>query len=687
MMLYTETNEHRDHESLIGLSVFEISFLTYLFTTSPTVYAGDSGEFIASAFCLGNAHNSGYPLYALIGKIFALIPVGNVALRLNVMSAFFASLTVWLTYRIIIKSTGSKVAAFSASLLLAFSVNLWSQACCAEVYTFHAFFVALIITLLCWWHETISRDRLLVFAFIVGLSFGNHLQIIMLAPAVFTFIILSDRRTVLNVRDILLLTFFFVVGLSVYIYLPIRTHAGAAIHWGDPDTLWRFINHVSASAHRHAYVFGRPWATYGTRFLGAVREMYLQFNIFWIFAAVGWISEKGLKWKIFWALIILFDLVYTIFLNIISLEITPFEIPTSIVVAILIGKGMANILKYQFACEPLNRIWILCLKPGFLLLPVLLLSMNLYRNDQHTNYTAYEYGINILRSASGGATLIIAGDNILFPITYLRLVENARPDLQIYDRHNLFFKMPFLYKGGHAFFGKWEELRYIIEEELVRTRKNVYMALFNDRVALDRGFDLIPHGLTCRAVTPERFEAALQEETNPWPYYVAESMNGSFYRDYMNRSVTCYFFFKMGREMVFMGQKSLGIGLLRKASSIGTNDKVLHRDLAVLYTDMKMYKEALAELRIYSRNATDVGMLYDTWGYYYAKIGDIDKAIEAFKKSIAANPKEFGTYNNLGLMYLEIGRRSEAKEAFKKSLSLNPKQKKLIRFMTTRGLQ
>lgn len=677
---------HNRLPALAGPAVFVISFFVYLLTASPTVYLGDSGEFIASAFCLGNPHNSGYPLYALAGKMFSLIPIGNVAFRLNLMSAFFGAMTVWLTCRIIMKTTPSFVAAFSAALLLAFSSTLWMQTSCAEVYTFHAFFVALIITILFWWHETRSLNRLLLFSFVVGLSFGNHMQTVMLAPAVLAFIIWSDRKVLFNVRNFLLLGFFFALGLSVYLYLPIRTHAGAAIHWGEPDTLQRFIQHVGASEHRHRYVLTKSWGTYGMRFLDVIREMYLQYNLLWVFAVIGWIKQKGLKEKAFWIFILAFDAIYTIFLNLVPLKITPFQIPSYIAGAILIGGGLSHTLKYRFTSPAMGRIWARCIKPAFLFLPVIPLSMNLYKCDQHRNYTAYEYAANIFRSIPAKATLLVGGDNILFPAAYLRLVENARQDVALYDRHHLFFKLPFLHRGGHGFSGKWKELESLVETQLVKTRENTYMAVFDEKTILPRQFDLIPVGLVFRAVPAENIEEALQQQKPSWPYYMITSFNTSFYRDFMNRSVTGYFFLKMGKELVLAGKKSLGTGPIRKASAIAYDDQVLHRDIATFYTDVRMYDEALTELNICSRISTDPAMLHNAWGYYYSRTGDIHSAIKAFKKSIAADPKDHIAYKNLGLMYMELGRRKEARTAFSKSLSLNPEQPKLINFMKSKGL-
>ncbi|RLB27908.1 MAG: hypothetical protein DRH11_18000, partial [Deltaproteobacteria bacterium] len=78
-------------------------FLVYILTTSPSVYLGDSGELSAAAFSLGIAHNSGYPIYALLGKFFCLIPIGSIGFKLNLMSGFIAVVTLWFIYSLILK--------------------------------------------------------------------------------------------------------------------------------------------------------------------------------------------------------------------------------------------------------------------------------------------------------------------------------------------------------------------------------------------------------------------------------------------------------------------------------------------------------------------------------------------------------------------------------------------------------
>ncbi|MBI2856242.1 MAG: DUF2723 domain-containing protein, partial [Chloroflexi bacterium] len=54
----------------------------------------DMGEFALSSHALGIGHNTGYPLYMMLGKLFTFLPLGDIAFRVNLMSAVFAALAV-----------------------------------------------------------------------------------------------------------------------------------------------------------------------------------------------------------------------------------------------------------------------------------------------------------------------------------------------------------------------------------------------------------------------------------------------------------------------------------------------------------------------------------------------------------------------------------------------------------------
>ncbi len=79
-------------------------------------------------------HPSGYMTQIMFGKLFTYIPVGNIAYRVNLMSAFFGALAVAETYLIVRLLGGWRSAALSASILLTLTEGFWWRALLAESY-------------------------------------------------------------------------------------------------------------------------------------------------------------------------------------------------------------------------------------------------------------------------------------------------------------------------------------------------------------------------------------------------------------------------------------------------------------------------------------------------------------------------------------------------------------------------
>ena len=84
---------------LIAALLGGASFALYAVTLAPTVLAGDGGEFQFVPYLLGVAHPTGYPLYTALGWLWShLLPLGDVAYRMNLFSALWAALAVALLY-------------------------------------------------------------------------------------------------------------------------------------------------------------------------------------------------------------------------------------------------------------------------------------------------------------------------------------------------------------------------------------------------------------------------------------------------------------------------------------------------------------------------------------------------------------------------------------------------------------
>lgn len=666
----------------IPLILGTVVFGCYLGTIAPVVYLGDSGELTASAFSLGIPHASGFPLYSLLGKIFCMIPIGSIGFRMNLMSAFFSALTVGLIYTIILRITSSALSSAVAASYLAFMPLFWSQTAFAEVYPLHTFFVALMIRLLWWWDENKGFRRLLLFVFIAGLSFGNHMQTVMLAPPVLYLIISGNKRSLLNFRNFIIISLFFSLALSLYLYLPIRTEAGAAIHWGDPNTIERFFGHVTTKSYRESYVFGASPSEYLSRAGEALGVVITQYGVLLLLALWGWIKAPSTRWRIFFATVVLFDLTYSVFLNVISFEITPFMLPTSVILTVLMGVGMADVLKVIRETPRIGSNLKKTVKTACCLIPAIPIVSNFGLCDQSRNYTAYEHAVNIFRTADHGSTIFLDGDNNVFPVAYGRIVEGMGEGITLYDVHNVIFKWS-LETNPYTFTGTWDEFKNAVVKRIImkRVTGGVYFAVFNPfAISVPDGFRLRPRGILKEVVSVES-DSGQKNASSPWGYYYEESLRDNFERDYMNREVRGHYYLWRGQDMILSGRVSEGLKLLKTASRIGYNDTSIHSDIGIFLTDMGFFDEARKELEKALIYHDDLSGIYNNWGYYYQKRGDYEKAIVSFEKALQLAPDNYAYYNNLAFTLNRMGNREEAVLVFKKSLSIRDKQPEIKDFI------
>jgi tetratricopeptide (TPR) repeat protein len=660
----------------------------YVATLCPTVYLGDSGELTAAAFSLGIPHNSGYPLYVLLGKLFCLIPLGNIAFRANLMSSCLAVATVWLVYSIILRFTGRLPAALAGAGILAFSRVFWFQTVSAEVYTLHAFFVALLVRVLLWWDEERGFRPLASLVFLTGLSFGNHMQTVMLAPGVLWMVISGDRRALFDVKRFAILTALFVVALSVYAFLPIRTEAGAAIHWGDPNTLERFVAHVSGSDHRESYVFSKSGWDSMMRARGAASSIGFEFSAMLFFSLWGWLRSAK-RWKAFWVLVVTSDFFYTVFLNTISLQVTPFQLPTIIVSVVLGGIGIARAMCWVSDVWTKGTLGLNIMKAACCSVPVFALFFHYDLSAQSKNYSGYEWATNILRSIDRGGTLFLEGDNIFFPILYLRVAERSREDLRLYDRQNIIFKIPYVGDSGLAFYGSWPDFRVILEKEIIERRwqTGVCYSVFDaSYIRIPGQYHLVPRGVVYQVVERKNLSSPHRIE-NLWRYYATESFFDNISRDYLNRQVCAHFLLGLGRHRFMARDKENGYAYLKRASNTGCDDNGIHALISSTLAGEGYLEEAREELAVNARYQKDESIIQNSWGCYYYQIGEYGEAAAAFRKSAKLRPDQALYHKNLALALVKGKNFVEASRHIRKSLELNRDQPDLMLIIEEHGLE
>ncbi|GEM_PF-197918 len=482
----------------IPASLFALTFVVYLSTLSPTLGEADSFEFQVVSYTLGIAHPTGYPLYILLGKLFTLLPISNVAYRVNLISPLFASLAVVCLYLCLVHLTRHRAISLLAALTFAFSRTFWSQAVIAEVYTLNVFFVALVLYLLLKRIGESANRRIGDIAFVYGLSLTNHLTMILLAPAIAIYALLNKRCFFANLKvtgqengetpplargrqggggfcdaggtpspgpslrgrgntllaerspskKILTAAGLFLLGLSAYLYIPLRW---PALHDGRPVALGEFANWVLGSRFRGALHWD-AWLKDPERYRIIFRLLLEQFGwvglilgllgLVWLLAPQKLGGMKGGRKEA--VLLLVAYLAYFIYgLNYYVPDISAFIIPAHLLFAIWIGAGLhalwqAASSRVSDACpEPGRRVryWILdslLITCFSLLVTFLLLCTNLPQVDMsHRGWEAYRWGQYVLGLDIASGAAILADSEKIAPLYYLQRVEGIRSDLDI----------------------------------------------------------------------------------------------------------------------------------------------------------------------------------------------------------------------------------------------------------------
>ncbi|MBW2355097.1 MAG: tetratricopeptide repeat protein, partial [Deltaproteobacteria bacterium] len=168
--------------------------------------------------------------------------------------------------------------------------------------------------------------------------------------------------------------------------------------------------------------------------------------------------------------------------------------------------------------------------------------------------------------------------------------------------------------------------------------------------------------------------------------YSTESHYDNFYRDYMNREVTCRYFFRLGEGLYLGGKPGEGLRMLRLASAMGYDDTSIHSDLGVFYADHGLFEKARGELEKALEFHDNLSGVLNNWGYCYHKEGEYEKAVPFFKRAIHLEPDNHSYYNNLGFTLIRMGDREGAASVFRKSLSIKRDQPEIVEFMRKHDL-
>jgi len=410
----------------------------YLPTMSRSIGFVDRGELSAVAATLGIAHPTGYPTLTLVGHLATGIGALRPVVALNVLAALWVALGAGLLVPLYAKAVRSAAPAADeravvllaslSALGTAFGATWWQQANGFEAYALQALFLPLVGLAFFVWLEH-PQDRswrgcAAVFGFVLGFSLTNHLTTVLTAPAfaVAYFIARGFRRE--TWAGLLRALPGFVLGLTPYVYLPLRAAAGPRFDWGDPRTLPLLIEHVSAKQYR-VWMFASGEDV-------RLQLVFLVTNLPWDvgfvalgLAALGFVvlvkRDRGLA--LFSALSIAFAMTFAAGYAI--RDIDPYVMPGLLGFGILASAGLGGVLDRRGTMTA-GAIAAACV--------VLSLALHWRACDESGNRLVEDYARNLLRSMPSRAVLFSSQwDHAVAATYYLQTVEGVRTDVTVID--------------------------------------------------------------------------------------------------------------------------------------------------------------------------------------------------------------------------------------------------------------
>ncbi len=223
-------------------------FVLYLLTLAPSVAMWDTGEYMAAVKVLGIPHPPGNPFFMLIGHAFASIPIPvSYAARVNILAALCSALSAGIWFLLIDRITARwiglrwqrVVIAAIGTLIGATAFTVWNQAVVNEkVYPVSLLFLAIVSWLTFKWIDDPEAPRagrlLVLIAFLLGLGYANHPAGFLTAPAAAFAVLMRRPRVYLDWKLVLTALAALLLGLTPFIYEPIRAAHFPAINEGAP---------------------------------------------------------------------------------------------------------------------------------------------------------------------------------------------------------------------------------------------------------------------------------------------------------------------------------------------------------------------------------------------------------------------------------------------------------------------
>lgn len=430
-----------------ALAAFGLPFLLYLQTLAPTIYNLDSAELTTAAATGGIMRATGYPLYLVLGKVWSLLPVGDVGYRMNLFSAFWGALTILQAEFILRRLRAGGWARLGALGLLATAPYFWSLSLIAEVYTLHVALMAGFILTLLRWAEKPTPWRLAAPVFLLTLSLGNHAATVLLAPAGVWYVLTTAPRTAVSPRSLLAVVSAMLLAGTIFLYLPLRYAAQPAFNYAgqynaagvfQPVDLstWDGVLWLVTGRTFAGQMFGYGWEELGAEMAAYGSQLWRAFLAIGLGPGlVGALSLIRRDWRLGVALLLMFLANALFYINYRVVDKNTMFLPTYLVWAVWTGLGYQLLLDWAVgpAHAAANKLAVYSVRAALTLGVAAALLWTWGQVDLSHDFSTRQQSQAILDDVGPNAIVLGWWDTVP-GVQYLQLVEGQRPDVLAINR-------------------------------------------------------------------------------------------------------------------------------------------------------------------------------------------------------------------------------------------------------------
>ncbi len=638
-------------------ALFVLAIAVYALTATGYVYVGDSGEFTSNAATLGINHTPGYPLHALLGRVFTILFFFlSTPAAVNLLSAFAAAAAGIFLYESALLLTKEKFVSFFSTLMFLFSYTFWSRATIAEIYTLNTLFIAIGMFFILKWYFSENDFYLLPFAFFAGLGLGQHITGAVFVISVLFLVAMKKYKIIFDMSLLRWVFLFFFIGVTVYLYLIYRSSSNAALVFSGEGRLKRMIQYIMPGVGITKKIFktGGGWAQFGERLGWFAKDIFTK--EFWYFGVFGLIGiaalRKDKKILLFLLSIILINVFNTVRGSLkLHADFDAHFIVTFFVWALFIAVGLKEVVSF------LSEKGLSFLQSNYVkgialaVFPVLILAFNFSDNNRRGDDFADSLGRDLLSPLKKNAVLFTSEDEEYFLPRFLIQTEKFRDDVEIKNNATLanYAKRA---PGFQQRSNKEKEaimlnvMKSLIEKKL--NGKPIYITFeqFPVQVLRDK-YKIVPKGLTSRVIPiNDKFDSSFTPvRINPaW---------ANHHFDYRERSILEYSYLS---QFLYNAQNWIELGVFENVL------KEIDRfeNFPVKTETRDKYRQA-----------------YLLKGKALLELKRFDEAEKAIKKALEINPGDFHGEEFYGDISLAKGDTASALSHWKKSLSANAKNSKL----------